>query len=334
MAISRAALLLLVLLPLASAQPYPKCPLTGKLPKPAKVIHTRCPAAAKLSCCQDCFDLNYAIRALATNVTSVVDANTGGMGTQLGVPADVCGLFKGSETCELLVEQFVCAVSCNPDSGNYFSKASGAPILNVCSAFAQQVYDACGSLSLGELKVGDFLFTPADLIQSVLVPVIGSAVPNFNATISDVGCYGGPEQVPATPLCCDPLNVPRKCPKGAVNLTNTADIIGRKPAAAICADFPYSVTTVPFKRAPLPATAAPELPPTAPATPGGGKDKPNTLAGPPTDDTPAGSATPDRPARSAGLPATAMAPPGVKGAASNLVSAGLMLLAGVVAAAL
>ncbi|CAI5514253.1 unnamed protein product [Closterium sp. Naga37s-1] len=278
-----------------------------------------------MSCCQDCFDLNYAIRALTTNVTSVVDANTGGMGTQLGVPADVCGLFKGSETCELLVEQLVCAVSCNPDSGNYFSKATGAPILNICTAFAQQVYDACGTLSLGELKVGDFLFTPADLIQSVLVPVIGSAVPNFNASINDVGCYGGPEQVPSTPLCCDPLNVPRQCPKGAVNLTGSAGIVGRKPAAAICADFPYSATTVPFTRAPLPATAAPEIPPAATGPPRGGQPKPNTPA-----ETPATTANPGKPS---GLPATAMAPPGPKGAASNLVSAALVLLATAVAAA-
>ncbi|CAI5977685.1 unnamed protein product [Closterium sp. NIES-64] len=247
------------------------------------------------------------------------------MGTQLGVPADVCGLFKGSETCELLVEQLVCAVSCNPDSGNYFSKSTGAPILNICTAFAQQVYDACGTLSLGELKVGDFLFTPADLIQSVLVPVISSAVPNFNASINDVGCYGGPEQVPSTPLCCDPLNVPRQCPKGAVNLTGSAGIVGRKPAAAICADFPYSATTVPFKRAPLPATAAPELPPATTGPPRGGQPKPNTPA-----DAPATTANTGKPSD---LPATAMAPPGPKGAASNLVSAALVLLATAVAAA-
>lgn len=329
MAFPRAAILLLVFLPLAFAQDYPNCPLTGEPPKAPTIAPTRCPSASKLSCCTDCYDLNYAIQALGANVTDIVDQASGGMASQLGLPADldVCGIFYGVETCENLVEQVVCAASCNPDSGNYMTSTASGVNLNVCPGFAQQVYDACGDLTFGGFVVKDLLYTPEDIFQQVINQVIAVAVPNFNSTITTSKCFNGPDVIPKTPLCCDPLNVPDTCPTGSVNTTGAEDVIGRTLNSTYCVDFPFTTDSVPFNKTAMPPAGPPATSPAPAAAPTPSVSPARPPAAAPAPATPAG--TPPAP----GAPAPS--PPSSAGfLAVNAVSTVLLAAVAAVMAAL
>ncbi|GJP29003.1 hypothetical protein CLOM_g9 [Closterium sp. NIES-68] len=307
----------------------PACPLTGKPPTKPVIPHSRCVEAQKLSCCEDCADLTFPIQALAINVTAAVEPATGGALDPATIPPNVCALFQGHEECEQLVEQLVCAVTCNPDSGYYFIDTPTGPYMQVCTKFAQQLYDKCSKLSIGSLALSDIIYVPEDLIKGAIVPLIAQAVPGFTAGVGDVGCYGGPQVVPATPLCCDPLTIPQTCPTGSVNTTGAEKIPGRKPDQKICAKYPYKTGTTPFARPPLPATAfdkpsLPVAPSSAPApgsamapapgsamapSPGGTVDGATPSPSSPAAPSPASPSSPSSPTTSPSSPTTPPLPP-------------------------
>ncbi|CAI5526074.1 unnamed protein product [Closterium sp. Naga37s-1] len=60
--------------PVPSASAFPACPLTGKLPQKPKVVPSRCPGAAELSCCDSCTDLNSALMLVGSTLGDLVAA--------------------------------------------------------------------------------------------------------------------------------------------------------------------------------------------------------------------------------------------------------------------
>ncbi|CAI5482095.1 unnamed protein product, partial [Closterium sp. Yama58-4] len=223
-----------LLLPSTNAATYPNCPLTGKPPTTPTVPPTRCVVASNLTCCAACSDINFAVQALAVNVTAAVEAAAGGIIDVSTVPNSICPIMKGHEMCERLVEQLACAVQCNPDSGNYLTGKPGKYMLQICTDHAQAIYDACSSLEVAGFVVSDAFVTPEDIIQQLLVPLVAQQIPGFNATVTDTACYSGPTVIPVTPLCCDPLNIPATCPPGAVNMTAAKNFCqGALPSAAM-----------------------------------------------------------------------------------------------------
>ncbi|CAI5474333.1 unnamed protein product [Closterium sp. Yama58-4] len=153
----------------APPKTLPACPLTGKPATKPTIPHSRCVEAQQLSCCEDCADLTFPIQALAVNVTAALETVSQGYldmtkvspdvgGTRLGANGAWMGdngtrigasaargmnALRGLEECEQLIEQLVCAVTCNPDSGYYFIDTPTGPNMQVCKAFAQQVYNKC-----------------------------------------------------------------------------------------------------------------------------------------------------------------------------------------------
>ncbi|CAI5514255.1 unnamed protein product [Closterium sp. Naga37s-1] len=283
--------------PVTPPKTLPACPLTGKPATKPTIPHSRCVEAQQLSCCADCADLTFPIQVLAIDVAAALEPVTQGLAT---APADVCQLFKGHEECEQLIEQLVCAVTCNPDSGYYFIDTPTGPYMQLCKAFAQQVYDKCSTLKVGDLSVDMVIYNPEELIKQAIVPLVAEAVPGFTAGVSDVGCYGGPQVLPATPLCCDPLTIPKTCPAGSVNTTGAEKVPGRKPDAKICAKYPYKPGTTPYKRPALPPTAydkptlpkAPSAPSSAPAPAPGSDAAPGSEMAPSSGGTVDGGSSP------------------------------------------
>ncbi|CAI6003957.1 unnamed protein product [Closterium sp. NIES-64] len=284
--------------PVTPPKTLPACPLTGKPATKPTIPHSRCVEAQQLSCCADCADLTFPIQVLAIDVAAALE--------------------PGHEECEQLIEQLVCAVTCNPDSGYYFIDTPTGPYMQVCKAFAQQVYDKCSTLKVGDISVDMVIYNPEQLIKQAIVPLVAEAVPGFTAGVSDVGCYGGPQVLPATPLCCDPLAIPKTCPAGSVNTTGAEKIPGRKPDAKICAKYPYKTGTIPYKRPALPPTAfdkptlpkPPLAPSSAPAPAPGSDSSPGPAMAPSSGSTvDGGSSPPTAPPPAPSTPSPPTAPP-------------------------
>ncbi|CAI5497977.1 unnamed protein product [Closterium sp. Naga37s-1] len=73
-----------------AATAYPNCPLTGKPPTKPAVPPTRCVGASRMSCCPDaCADLNFAVQALAVNVTAAVLPGVGHIAVGSSLLGDV-----------------------------------------------------------------------------------------------------------------------------------------------------------------------------------------------------------------------------------------------------
>ncbi|CAI7849900.1 unnamed protein product [Closterium sp. NIES-54] len=334
-----------LLLPSTNAATYPNCPLTGKPPTVPTVPPTRCVGASNLSCCAACSDINFAVQALAVNVTAAVEAAAQGLIDVSTVPNSICPIMKGNEMCERLVEQLACAVQCNPDSGIYLTGKPGKYMLQICTDHGQAIYDACSSLEVAGIVVADFFTTPDDIIQQLLVPLVAQQIPGFNATVTKTACYAGPTLVPVTPLCCDPLTIPATCPPGAVNMTAAKNVSGRPLDPAICADFPYSNATMPFPpnaSPPTPSAPAP-LPPAPAPSPPAPAPAPTTAAPPPSPASPPPSTvSPSPPSASPPpnpVPSSPPPPPKAAGAGGVSVAAAVLpllmvvLMAGVPCAA-
>ncbi|CAI5497989.1 unnamed protein product [Closterium sp. Naga37s-1] len=276
-----------------AATAYPNCPLTGKPPTKPTVPPTRCVGASNLSCCPDaCADLNFAVQALAVNVSAALWPSMGGFAeiSPGDLPASIGTFMKGHEMCAHIVEQLACAVQCNPDSGNYFTGKPGKYMLHICWDYMDMLFDACYMVQAGELHLGSYFPSAEDMVRGLYVPLVAQQIPGFNAIIVETNCYSlGDALIPVIPLSCDPLTIPATCPPGAVNMTAAKGVSGRPLDPAICAGFPYSNATRPFPdpyddfNAPYPYTPTP-LPPTpvlVPASPAPALSPPAPITGAP-----------------------------------------------------
>ncbi|GJP45272.1 hypothetical protein CLOM_g4680 [Closterium sp. NIES-68] len=252
--------------PPASAPPASAagaCPLTGKLPQKPKVVPSRCPAAAELSCCDSCTDLSSALMLVGSTLGDLVTAIDPALLDFVNATIKICDLFAGQIKCAQAMEDLVCAAQCNPDAGRYIKTvgagAAAAPTMTVCPAFADKAFNSCQGLSVGEgISLTTFIPDAANFISMVagnIVKVLG--VNNFKASIGKTNCFAGTTVTPPYIACCDPLAVPPTCPAGAINTTKYRPFINRPVNSASC----QAGTRPPPAPAPAPTPPLRLLPP-------------------------------------------------------------------------
>ncbi|CAI7911062.1 unnamed protein product [Closterium sp. NIES-54] len=241
--------------PVTPPKTLPACPLTGKPATKPTIPHSRCVEAQQLSCCADCADLTFPIQVLAIDVAAALEPVTQGLAT---APADVCQLFKGHEECEQLIEQLVCAVTCNPDSGYYFIDTPTGPYMQVCKAFAQQVYDKCSTLKVGDLSVDMLIYNPEELIKQAIVPLVAEAVPGFTAGVS---APSAPSSAPAPAPGSDASPGSEMAPSSGGTVDGGSSPPTAPPPAAPSPPPPPSIPS-----SPPPAAPSPPPPPSIPSS--------------------------------------------------------------------
>ncbi|CAI7926518.1 unnamed protein product [Closterium sp. NIES-53] len=348
--------------PMPSASAFPACPLTGKLPQKPKVVPSRCPGAAELSCCDSCTDLNSALMLVGSTLGDLVAAIDPALLDFINATIKICDLFAGQIKCAQAMEDLVCAAQCNPDAGKYIKSAAPAaaganatgPTMTVCPAYAEKVFASCQGLSVGDgVSLTTFIPDAKNFMSMVvgnIVKVLG--VTGFTAKVGATSCFMGTTQFPPYIACCDPLAVPPTCPATAINTTRYASIINRPvnssscqagilpppapaPAPAAPPAPPARAPAPPPEFSPVPAPApapAADIPPSSPPT-----SPPTGLPVVPSPPSPVASAPPPSTPPSSPPPITTSPPPPPKPASppastylsllSSLLSAGVALLA-------
>ncbi|CAI5532688.1 unnamed protein product [Closterium sp. Naga37s-1] len=262
---------------------FPKCPFTNNSPYPPGSAMPRCPAAANLSCCTACQDIDGALKLVTTKLEDVVKRV--GPANSVDASLTLCDLYSDL-MCEQSVEDMVCALTCNPDAGRYVSVTDGAVTMAVCPSYASFAYGVCKGTTIGNMTLESTIPDAATFLSTVVSSVIGVAmnISSFNITVQETSCFNGSPLVPATPACCDPLSLPSSCPLGAIDPSKYPDTIGRTINSSLClsasppppppASAPSSSSSPPAPSAPgsapspLPAPAGfPSPSPPAPAVP-------------------------------------------------------------------
>ncbi|GJP45282.1 hypothetical protein CLOM_g4687 [Closterium sp. NIES-68] len=230
-----------VFLPLAISVPTPlTCPLTGKPPSVPNIPSARCLDAAKSSCCEDCSDFRYALNLLTADVTKLVAdiqpdyAKLVPEGTEI----QFCSMFEGKESCSLLVESMICAITCNPGSSNYVTFKNGATTVTVCEAMANRVYDACSGLTYSSFKLSTLIKDASGFMSGAMTSIVKMATGLKDVTINvdkaDGKCYTGPKALPKSTSCCNNMAVPGNCPAGVVDANQFSESFGKIKSSASC----------------------------------------------------------------------------------------------------
>ncbi|CAI5975714.1 unnamed protein product [Closterium sp. NIES-64] len=234
-------LLLSVFLPSAISVPTPlTCPLTGKPPSVPKIPSARCLDAAKSSCCQDCSDFSYALNLLTADVTKLVsDMNPEyAKFVPEGTEIQFCSMFQGKETCSLLVESLICAITCNPGSSNYVTSNNGAVTVTVCETTANRVYDACSGLTYNNFPLSSLIKDAGGFMSGAMTSIVKMATGLKDVTINvdktNGKCYSGPKALPESTSCCDNMTVPGNCPAGVVDANQFSQSLGKIKSTALC----------------------------------------------------------------------------------------------------
>ncbi|CAI6002083.1 unnamed protein product [Closterium sp. NIES-64] len=238
--------LVLLLTRTAVAQQYPLCPLTKQPPSLPTVPYRRCMDAAAASCCTDCKEIQNALAGVSANVSIIMPQLLTPLGPMNEVDysgTTACDYLYGLDDCQFHLEQLLCALTCNPDSGNYVFVKAGRPILRVCPTYAQEVFQYCKDVSLGTVLVGAGFPTKELLLGRLFTPLVQKlGIGNVAFIVSEKNCYSGPAALPEQPACCDPLYVPKECPYGSVDTKKYAAFIGRSMdggnASNACQWFP------------------------------------------------------------------------------------------------
>ncbi|CAI7868509.1 unnamed protein product [Closterium sp. NIES-54] len=159
----------------------------------------------------------------------------------------LCSIFAGNSACQLHLEQVVCANGCDPESGNYLQivDRNTKGILSVCSDYSSVVYESCKDLPLpGFGTMADF-FPTKELFMTKLFGAVIGLIGKLNYTVKikpgPDACYNGPKALPATTLCCDPLKVPRTCPRGTISFKENPEFrpfVGRQIDSKGCTENP------------------------------------------------------------------------------------------------
>ncbi|CAI5477416.1 unnamed protein product [Closterium sp. Yama58-4] len=257
-------------LSLASPSPkYPACPFTGKQPTKPAVPPPRCKAAVDASCCADCTDLNTALGIVGTNLTSVVAQISPQFVDLIDPKLKVCDLFTGQAQCAQLIEDLLCGLSCNPNSGSYVTVVpNNSTTMTVCTGYADTLFKACSDLSLGDgMDLTGLISSYPDFMNIIVANVVKSlGIANFKFAFTTTRCFTSSGVYPTNIACCDPLSVPATCPAGSVNTTEYADLIGRTIDPANClASTPSAPPSASAPgSAPLPSPAPTASPSTSP----------------------------------------------------------------------
>ncbi|CAI5996095.1 unnamed protein product [Closterium sp. NIES-65] len=204
---------------------FPNCPFTNNSPYPPGSAMPRCPAAANLSCCTACQDIDGALKLVTTKLEDVVKRI--GPANSVDPSLKLCDLYSDL-MCEQSVEDMVCALTCNPDAGRYVSVTDGAVTMAVCPSYASFAYGVCKGTRIGNMTLESTIPDAATLLSTVVSSIIGVAmgISSFNITVQETSCFNGSPLVPATPACCDPLSLPSSCPLGSIDPSKYPDAIG------------------------------------------------------------------------------------------------------------
>eukprot|EP00475_Leptophrys_vorax_P029193 TRINITY_DN4265_c0_g1_i2.p1 TRINITY_DN4265_c0_g1~~TRINITY_DN4265_c0_g1_i2.p1 ORF type:complete len:314 (-),score=-10.39 TRINITY_DN4265_c0_g1_i2:36-977(-) len=206
------------------ASSYPLCPYTKAPPVKSNLTFTRCVGATQYTCCPDCYDIKLALLAVSANGSGILNQISAGLGAVLaGKDIQLCSMFVGNTPCQMHLEQVVCANGCDPESGNFLKIVNNNTrgILSVCSDYSSIVYDSCKELPLPGFGIMADFFPTKELFMTKLFGAVIGLIGNLNYTVrvkqSTEGCYNGPKALPAKPICCDPLKVPKTCPRNTVS---------------------------------------------------------------------------------------------------------------------
>ncbi|CAI5520689.1 unnamed protein product [Closterium sp. Naga37s-1] len=164
----------------STAQQYPLCPLTKQPPSLPTVPYRRCMDAAAASCCTDCKEIQNALAGVSANVSIIMPQLLTPLGPMNEVDysgTTACDYLYGLDDCQFHLEQLLCALTCNPDSGNYVFVKAGRPILRVCPTYAQEVFGYCKDVSLGTVLVGAGFPTKELLLGRLFTPLLPSSPP-------------------------------------------------------------------------------------------------------------------------------------------------------------
>ncbi|CAI5532686.1 unnamed protein product [Closterium sp. Naga37s-1] len=195
-------------------------------------------AAVDASCCADCTDLNTALGIVGTNLTSVVSQISPQFVDLIDPKLKVCDLFTGQAQCAQLIEDLLCGITCNPNSGSYVDVVpNNSTTMTVCTGYADTLFKACSGLSLGDgMDLTGLITSYPDFMNIIVANVVKSlGIANFKFEFTTTRCFTSSGVYPANIACCDPLSVPATCPAGSVNITEYADLIGRTIDPANCA---------------------------------------------------------------------------------------------------
>ncbi|CAI5472766.1 unnamed protein product [Closterium sp. Yama58-4] len=252
--------------PASPTPKYPACPFTGKQPTKPAVPPPRCMAAVDASCCADCTDLNTALGIVGTNLTSVVAQISPQFVDLIDPKLKVCDLFTGQAQCAQLIEDLLCGLTCNPNSGSYVTVVpNNSTTMTVCTGYADTLFKACSGLSLGDgMDLTGLITTYPDFMNIIVANVVKSlGIANFKFDFTTTRCFTSSGVYPTNIACCDPLSVPTTCPAGSVNTTKYADLIGRTIDPANCpASTPSAPPSVSAPGStPLPSPPPPAAPP-------------------------------------------------------------------------
>ncbi|CAI5472765.1 unnamed protein product [Closterium sp. Yama58-4] len=186
-------------------------------PYPPGSAMPRCPAAANLSCCTACQDIDGALKLVSTKLEDVVKRI--GPANSVDPSLKLCDLYSDL-MCEQSVEDMVCALTCNPDAGRYVTVSDGAVSMAVCPSYASFAYEVCKGTTIGNMTIESSIPDAGMFLSTVVSSVIGVAmgISSFNITVQETSCFNGSPLVPATPACCDPLSLPSSCPLAAAAL--------------------------------------------------------------------------------------------------------------------
>ncbi|CAI5477417.1 unnamed protein product [Closterium sp. Yama58-4] len=212
---------------------FPDCPFTNNSPYPPGSAMPRCPAAANLSCCTACQDIDGALKLVTTKLEDVVKRI--GPANSVDPSLKLCDLYSDL-MCEQSVEDMVCALTCNPDAGRYVTVSNGAVSMSVCPSYASFAYGVCKGTTIGNMTLESSIPDAGMFLSTVVSSVIGVAMGfnNFTVTVQETNCFNGSPLVPATPACCDPLSIPSSCPLGSIDPSQYPDTIGRTINSSLC----------------------------------------------------------------------------------------------------
>ncbi|CAI5951465.1 unnamed protein product [Closterium sp. NIES-65] len=213
-----------------AAAAFPICPRTGARPVKPTVPPIRCLSAAQYTCCSSCEDFVISLQQNAVNATALLLAVAPSLVLQLadstlGSDYQSCDVTGPYTEGQFILEQFICGITCNPDSGSYFALLP-KPTVSVCKNVSQQFYGAVKDVTFPGFPgtLGSFVNSP-DTFTRQLFQGFANTVGIKDLQVNFVdpllkACWnmtGRP--LPAAAGCCDPFILPATCPRNLLDTT-------------------------------------------------------------------------------------------------------------------
>ncbi|GJP45257.1 hypothetical protein CLOM_g4668 [Closterium sp. NIES-68] len=268
--------------PLDNNTGYPNCP-SGNPPAIPAVAPLRCPAYIGITCCDNCGDVNNALSLASANLYDVVQGLDPSVMSQIPVAilgdisrdTMVCDSIAVQQQCMQLLDDLVCAATCDPNAGTYITVNDfvGSTEVAVCLKEADTVYEACNSiLAVPTPKGGTADLSPyitdartfmTQIVGGILRLVMGND--KIQVVLASTKCIAGNTNVnPPATACCDTFSsVPDTC-----TVSNDLSSLLNRPTPPAClAATTTTPITTPITTPPPPPLPPPHLSPSPPLLP-------------------------------------------------------------------